>query len=89
MSEDRLCTVKVDWFQPVTNPPVKRFIVQFKTDKKQWQPYQNCGNNEDNSCLIPIANLTSAPYFLMPGRAIEARVISVNILGKGIASRPV
>ena len=36
MSEDRLCTVKVDWFQPVTNPPVKRFIVQFKTDKNQW-----------------------------------------------------
>ena len=82
--------VTVTWTSPVTNgSPITRFrvFIQEKNSGVYTEEAVNCLSTSaaviaNNQCTISLETLKAAPYSLVKGDSVNAKVVSVNVYGE-------
>lgn len=84
--------VIIQWTEPVTNgSPITAYKVFIKTKEETFvQEQVNCISTDamllDTQCTVPLDVITSAPYSLVLGDSVYAKVSASNFYGEGVTS---
>jgi hypothetical protein len=71
--------------------PVTAYLTLVVNSEGRFLPAPSCNGTQSSvlssrSCTIPITSLTSAPFELVQGSLVQAKVAALNAVGTGVFS---
>lgn len=71
------CNIQLNWMQPESEEPIINYKVEI-FGLRDFQILENCGNEAEITCSIPVFDLLNEPYNLPWGSSVTVRATAIT-----------